>query len=222
MKENMKVNNNIIYKVTNKETEEVYVGVTTKSIDDRKKDHLKKSKKGKSYAFQNAIATYGADAFKWEQIDTAVSTNELAKKEKEYILEYNSKEQGYNSDSGGGIQKTVYQYDMLTGVLVNKYSNLTEASATVGLNKQDLSSICLSVNKVSKGFYWSYGCYDKFPLVKDKRRKKVAQYTLEGKLVKEFNSVAEASKYSGCNKTSIAKVCREERKTCGGFIWKYL
>ena len=143
----MKVNNNIIYKVTNKETEEVYVGVTTKSIDDRKKDHLKKSKKGKSYAFQNAIATYGADAFKWEQIDTAVSTNELAKKEKEYILEYNSKEQGYNSDSGGGIQKTVYQYDMLTGVLVNKYSNLTEASATVGLNKQDLSSICLSVNK---------------------------------------------------------------------------
>ena len=143
----------VVYKVTNNETEEVYIGITSKSIDDRKKDHLKKSKKGKSYAFQNAIATYGADAFKWEQIDTAITTNELAKKEKEYILEYNSKEQGYNSDSGGGIQKAVYQYDMLTGVLVNKYSNLTDASATIGLNKQDLSSVCLSVNKVSKGFY---------------------------------------------------------------------
>ncbi|OAD42868.1 endonuclease [Polaribacter atrinae] len=212
----------IIYKAENTQNGFVYVGATKKSIDDRKKDHLKKSKKGKSYAFQNAIATYGAEVFRWEQIDTAVSTNELAKKEKEYILEYNSKEQGYNSDSGGGIQKTVYQYDMLTGVLVNKYSNLTLAGALVDLNKQDLSSVCLSVNKVCKGFYWTYGCYDKFPLAKDKRRKKVAQYTLEGKLIKEFNSVAEASKYSGCNKTSIAKVCREERKTCGGCFWEYL
>ncbi len=214
--------NNIVYKVTNLETEEVYVGITTKSIEDRKKDHLKKSKKGKSYAFQNAIATYGADAFIWEQIDTAVTTNELAKKEKEYILEYNSKEQGYNSDSGGGFQKTVYQYDIETGLLLSKYPNLTIAGTVINLSKQDLSSVCLSVNKSSGGFYWSYDCYDKFPLSKDKRRKKVAQYTLEGKLVKEFNSVAEASKYSGCNKTSIAKVCREERKTCGGFIWKYL
>ena len=45
---------------------------------------------------------------------------------------------------------------------------------------------------------------------------------MQGEFVREFESVAEASKYSGCNKTSIAKVCREERKTCGGFIWKYL
>ncbi|MFD2528895.1 NUMOD1 domain-containing DNA-binding protein [Polaribacter marinaquae] len=56
----------------------------------------------------------------------------------------------------------------------------------------------------------------------DKRRKKVCQYNMQGEFVREFESVAEASKYSGCNKTSIAKVCREERKTCGGFIWKYL
>lgn len=217
----MKDNNNIIYKVTNKESEEVYVGITTKSLQERKKDHLKKSKKGKSYAFQNAIATYGADAFIWEQIDTSVTTDELAKKEKEYILEYNSKEEGYNSDSGGGIQKTVYQYDITTGELVSKYANLTLAGAVIGLNKQDLSSVCLSVNKSSGGFYWSYDYYDKFPLPKDKRRKKVSQYTLEGKFVNEFESVSEASKQSGCNKTSIAKVCRGERNCCGGFYWKY-
>jgi group I intron endonuclease len=213
--------NRIVYKVTNKNTEEVYVGVTTKSIEDRKRDHLKKSKKGKSYAFQNAIATYGVDAFKWEQIDTATTTNELAQKEKEYILEYNSKEQGYNSDSGGGIQKTVYQYDILTGVLVNKYSNLTDASATVGLTKQDLSKVCLSVNKVSNGFVWSYS--STFPIhINDKRRKVIQQFSLEGKFINEFNSVSEASKLTGCNKTSIAKVCRGERQSCGGYLWKYI
>lgn len=215
-------NNFILYRAENTQNGYVYVGATKKSIEDRKKDHLKKSKKGKSYAFQNAIATYGADAFNWEQIDTAVTTNELAKKEKEYILEYNSKEQGYNSDSGGGIQKTVYQYDILTGVLVNKYSNLTDASATVGLTKQDLSKVCLSVNKVSNGFYWMYGFVDKFIPFEDGRKKKVHQYNIQGEFLKEFESVFEASKETGCNKTSIGKVSRGERKSCGGFIWKYL
>lgn len=213
---------NIIYKVTNKETEEIYVGITTKSLEDRKKDHLKKSNKGKSYAFQNVIATYGEDAFKWEQIDTAVTIDELAKKEKEYILEYNSKEEGYNSDSGGGIQKTVYQYDILTGSLINKYSNLTNAGAVVGLNKQDLSKVCLSVNKVSKGFYWTYDYVEKFIPLKDKRKKKVYQYNIQGEFIDEFESVSEASKKTGLNKSSIAKVCRGERNSCGGYFWKFI
>jgi group I intron endonuclease len=217
----MKENNNFIYKVTNNVNNLVYIGMTTTSIEERKKDHLKKSKKGKSYAFQNAIATYGIDAFKFEQIDTALTTDELAKKEKEYILEYNSKEDGYNLSAGGDVQKSVYQYNISTGVLVNKYSNLTDASATVGLNKQDLSTVCLSVNKASKGFYWTYDYVEKFIPQKDKRRKVVYQYTIQGEFIKEFKSVSEASKQTGCNKTGIAKVCRQERLQCGNFKWYY-
>ncbi len=212
----------IIYKVTNKINDEVYIGATSVSILDRKKDHIKNSKKGKTYAFQNAIGTYGVDAFKWEQIDTADSTDELAKKEKEYILKYNSKEEGYNSDSGGGVQKTVYQYDLKTRKLIKKYSNLTFAGAVIGLNKQELSSVCLSVNKVCKGFYWTYDYVDKFIPIDDKRKKKVYQFDLHGILVKGFNSVSNASKETGCNKTSIAKVCRGERKSCGGFYWEFV
>ncbi|WP_223267274.1 NUMOD1 domain-containing DNA-binding protein [Polaribacter sp. IC073] len=48
------------------------------------------------------------------------------------------------------------------------------------------------------------------------------QYSIQGIFIKEFNSVSEASKLTGCNKTSIAKVSRGERNSCGGFIWKYL
>jgi group I intron endonuclease len=211
----------IVYKVINEENGKVYIGGTTKSLEERKKDHLKKSKKGKSYAFQNAIATYGADIFKWEQIDTALTTDDLAQKEKDYILEYNSKEQGYNSDSGGGIQKTVYQYDLSTRMLVKKYSSLSVAGATVSLNKQDLSKVCLSINKVCKGYVWCYS--STYPIgVKDNRKKVVQQLTLEGEFLTEYKSVSEASKLTGCNKTSIAKVCRGERQSSGGFNWKYL
>jgi predicted GIY-YIG superfamily endonuclease len=53
----------LVYKVTNAIDSKTYIGVTTKTIEERKKDHLKKSKKGKSYPFQIAIATYGIDAF---------------------------------------------------------------------------------------------------------------------------------------------------------------
>jgi len=217
----MKENNNFIYKVTNSINNLIYIGMTTTSIEERKKDHLKKSKKGKSYAFQNAIATYGIDAFKFEQIDTALTTDELAKKEKEYILEYNSKEDGYNLSVGGDVQKSVYQYSISTGVLVNKYTNLTDASTTIKLNKQDLSKVCLSVNKVSNGFYWTYDYVEKFIPQKDKRRKVVHQHTIQGEFIKEYKSVSEASKETGCNKSGIAKVCRQERQQSGNFKWSY-
>jgi predicted GIY-YIG superfamily endonuclease len=53
----------LVYKATNTVDSKIYIGITTKTIEERKKDHLKKSKKGKSYPFQIAIATYGIDAF---------------------------------------------------------------------------------------------------------------------------------------------------------------
>ena len=218
----MKENNNfIIYKAENTQNGYVYVGVSTKTLEDRKKDHLQRVGKSYSGAFQEAINTYGAGAFSWEQIDTAIDNDELAQKEKEYILEYNSKEEGYNSDGGGGIQKTVYQYDTITGKLINKYSNLTDAGNVINITKQHLSNVCLSVNKYYRGFYWSYDFVEKFISLKDNRKKKVYQYNIQGEFIKEYNSVSEASKQSGCNKSSIAKVCRKERKSSGGFKWEY-
>ena len=210
----------LVYKVTNAIDSKTYIGVTTKTIEERKKDHLKKSKKGKSYPFQIAIATYGIDAFIWEQIDTAFNTDELAKKEKEYILKYNSKEEGYNSDEGGGIQKSIYQYD-LKGDLLNVFETLQSAGYAVNADKKQMSKVCLSVNKWYKNFYWTYDYVEKFITPKDRRKKVVHQYTIQGKFIKEYKSVSEASKKTGCNKTGIAKVCRQERLQCGKFKWYY-
>ena len=212
-------NKGIIYKVTHKESSKTYIGATTASIHKRKLDHMKLSKRKKQRTFYKAIATYGPNAFKWEQIDTASSTDELAKKEKEYILKYNSKEEGYNSDVGGGIQKTIYQYN-LDGRKVNKFTSLESAGNAVNAVKQNISAVALGDNKTCKGYYWSY--FPAFPKnLNDERKKRVLQYSLYGEYINEFNSVSEASKQTDCNKTSIAKVCRDERKSCGGFKWKY-
>lgn len=210
----------IVYKVVNQYNNNIYVGVTTTSVAQRRKKHYEDSKKGIDRKFYNALTTYNPDTFIWEQIDTASSNDELAKKEKNYILKYNSKENSYNSDVGGGIRKTVYKYD-LKGAFIEKYDCLKNASATVGASKQQISRACLT-NKEYKSFYWSYDYVDKLtPNKEDKRKKNVLQMSLDGDFIAEYNSVSKASDITGFNKSSIAKVCRGERKQCQGYLWRY-
>lgn len=217
-KDNMK-KELIIYRVSNKSNNYVYIGATTKSIEERKKDHFYKSSNSYERKFYKALNNYGVDAFTWEQIDTANNLNELAKKEREYIVEYNSQEKGYNSDSGGGFSKYVYKYSK-EGEFLAKYDSLDKAALTVSSKKQQISRACLTSREYAD-YVWSYSdSFDKIE-IKDGRTKKVFQYSLENEFISEYNSVSEASKDTGCNETSIAKVCRGERNKCGGFKWRY-
>lgn len=213
-------NNYIIYKVVNTKTNEVYIGGTTKSIEERKTDHLQKANKKVGSYFQEAIGTYGSDAFTWEQIDTASNNDELASKEIKYISEFDALENGYNSDKGGGIKKTVYQYN-LDGSLNTSFEDLTTAGNSINVHKQDISRACWNVNHSLGGYFWSYDKMGTFIPDNDNRKKEVTQSSIDCKLVAQFISVAEASRKTGISKTSIAKCCRGERKSSGGFIWKY-
>jgi len=211
----------IIYSVKNKVTGEFYVGITADSIEKRKKDHKQKANSGHGHRFQEAISTHGVDAFSWKEIDTAESIDELAQKEKQYVLKYNSKEEGYNSDEGGGIKKSVYQYNIEDGSLINIFDCLEDAANVVSGIKQQISRACLSINKSFGGYYWSYEYKEPFKPEIDCRRKEVLQIDLEGNLKDVYTSVAEASYKTGVNTSSIAKVCRGERKTAGGYVWQY-
>lgn len=211
----------IVYSVKNKITGEVYIGVTTNSVHQRQLDHTERSSRGELNKFHEAISTYGADAFSWTQIDTASSNDELAQKEKEYIIHYDSKENGYNSDSGGGIQKTVYQYSIEDGSLLNTYDSLVSASKTVNAHKTCIGNACIGQNMTCKGFYWSYSLSIPFVLQEDKRIKRVIKMDLEGVVIAEYKSVTNASKETGISKTCISRVCRGERNHAGGFRWSY-
>src|SRR5690606_18321640 len=137
------------------------------------------------------------EVFNWEQIDTATNSDELAQKEKQYILEYKSKEIGLNSDSGGGFKKSVYQYSIIGGILLNTFDSLESAGNSVNANKQHISRACLSVNNVYKGFYWSYEYKEPFKPNKDSRKKGVLQLSLNGNILAKYVSASEASRQSG-------------------------
>lgn len=219
--ENTQNNSGIIYKVINTETNQVYIGTTTKSIAERKNDHIQKSNKATDSKFHNAVSTYGSDSFRWIQIDTASNIDELASKEIKYISEYDSLENGYNSDKGGGFKKTVYQYN-LDGTPVNSFEDLTSAAISINATKKGISKACWNVNHTLGGYLWSYELKEKFIPDSDNRKKKVVQYTLKGAELARYVSASEASRKTGISKTCISRCCRGERKSSGGFIWNYI
>tara|TARA_R100000935_G_scaffold58912_1_gene99655 strand:- start:13502 stop:14161 length:660 start_codon:yes stop_codon:yes gene_type:complete len=212
-------NNYIIYKVKNIWTGQVYIGATTVNIKKRKLDHLERARRGERGKFHDALASW-TNAFTWTQIDCSCSMDELAEKEKNYIKDYNSKEVGYNSDSGGGIKKTVYQFRVEDGSLVNKFQGLDDAANSVHASKTGIGNACIGGSKTCKGFIWSYS--STFPAARmDERIKGVVQLDSNNVLLAEYRSVAEASRSSGLSKTCISRCCRGEREHTGGFLWKY-
>jgi hypothetical protein len=52
--------------------------------------------------------------------------------------------------------------------------------------------------------------------------RKIGQYSLDNNLVKEHMSISLASRENNISRSSISGVLRNDRKTAGGFIWKYL
>lgn len=56
---------------------------------------------------------------------------------------------------------------------------------------------------------------------KDNRSKKVIQYTLNGELLKIWDSINECGR-NGFSQGNIFACCRGKRKTHKGYIWKYL
>lgn len=53
------------------------------------------------------------------------------------------------------------------------------------------------------------------------RHKKVNQYSLDGKFIKQFQSVIEASEATGLIRTSITNACKGHARTAGGCLWRY-
>ena len=99
----------IIYKATFPNNK-IYVGQTTRTLEQRKKEHYRaiKNKKNKKYNYPlyRAIRKYGWDNLKWEIIDYGENKKELDEKEIYWIEYYNSyvgfsNSNGYNLTLGG-------------------------------------------------------------------------------------------------------------------------
>lgn len=210
---------NKVYRIWNNLTGDSYIGSTTKEIELRLQDHLQKSVKKVDNKFHKAIENFGSQAFEIELIDEAETTDELAQKEIHYIEAYNSMQNGYNSDRGGGFRKTIYQFEFNNPEPIATYQTLEEAGNSVNASRKTISNACLGSLKSAMGFLWSYT--PEYPIVEDKRPKTVYQYDLDGLLIATFSSAREASRKLGIGLSSITRCCRGERKQTHGYRFSY-
>lgn len=60
------------------------------------------------------------------------------------------------------------------------------------------------------------------PKAADASKRKVCQYDLKDNIINIFDSQREASDKTGTCRSSITRCCTGNRKTAGGFKWKYL
>lgn len=94
-----------IYKITNKITNKIYIGQTTRNpyIRWNKHQRISLNPNNKDFSFiHSSIRKYGVDNFTFDVIDTAENKEELNEKEIYYIKKFNSMApNGYNLTSGG-------------------------------------------------------------------------------------------------------------------------
>ena len=94
----------VIYKITNTENDKIYIGQTTKTLNERKRGYKNDVRFAKvCRPIIAAMRELGMDKFSFESIYETDSKADLDLKEKEYIKKYNSAnpEHGYNVELGG-------------------------------------------------------------------------------------------------------------------------
>lgn len=100
-----------IYKITNQINNKIYIGQTIKDIQTRFKQHIYVAiKLYTNTKLYKAIRKHGADKFIINQIDSALTREELDQKETYYINLYNSYIDGYNSTLGGEDNPMNHEY----------------------------------------------------------------------------------------------------------------
>lgn len=184
-------------------------------------------------AFHRAVKKYGYDNFKRTTIKVFDTKEEAYEFEKLIVTPTLLKsKQCYNTTIGGigggnEIQKkTVYQFD-LNGNFIKSYKSVRDAAMAVSPDNQDtirasIKNCCLGTSYSSCGFFWSY--YKEFIKKEDyqnninRRKNKIAQYTLSGKFIRYYDNIIEAR-----NTTGLRNLYSSIRGECsiGGFQWRY-
>lgn len=209
-----------IYKITNAINGKIYIGQTSRTINVRWREHKSRSKTGDKSYLHNAIAKYGTENFEIEMVEECPQLL-LNEREIYWIDFFNSYyPNGYNLTVGGGGNQKIDQ---------EKIVQLWEE----GLARQEIAErlgIASSTVSAHLQGYPTYSVTESRSRTEQKNqthfkpKKKVCQYTWEGKFIKQYNSLREAVEAFGENERTISYLsaaCRGALYTWRGYQWRY-
>ena len=112
------------------------------------------------------------------------------------------------------LQQGKDEVDHINGIRTdNRVNNLRWCNRKENVNFPIARSKYLSSNKER---------IEHIRMAKAKHSLKLVQLTLDGTIIKEWNSVKQASKSLGIQENNVYAVCIGKRKSTGGYKWKYI
>ncbi|MCF0126859.1 MAG: GIY-YIG nuclease family protein [Clostridia bacterium] len=179
----------LIYKITNKINNKNYIGQTTRSLEDRKKDYVKEVRFSKAdRPIIRAMRKYGIENFEFEILKDNVETqDELDILEIQYIKKYNTQVDvgdGYNLKYGGQGGKHAEETKRKIGEAQLGEKNHMYGK-TGALNPSSIKVIELTTGE-------------------------------------RFDSAMLAASNFNVNFSHVCAVCRGERGSTGGYVFRYL
>lgn len=122
--------------------------------------------------------------------------------------------------------------------VINTWRSIVDCAEETGLDDRKIAAVCRGDRKTTQGyrFAWvvdgeliipeySRDRYKGDPNTTQKQitNRKVAKIDLvTNEIIDVYDSIALASRQSGCDGSSISKVCNGKRNKCGGFKWQYV
>lgn len=209
-----------IYKITNTENQQVYIGQTRRSYTERWAEHLRDREKEPycNWPLYRMLNKVSPEKIKWEIIEE-VDNQLLNEREQYWIEQYDSYNNGYNATLGGDAG---YKYDyqeILAYWLTEGNKNFTKTAEYFGSSKTYISQIIHSLGYETRD--WSeINSHDH-----DSIKRKVNQIDLStGKVIQTFNSITEAAIAMGDAdlRKSIPNICNGLRPSLCGYGWQYV
>lgn len=209
-----------IYKVTNKINGRSYIGSTNRTPHDRWIEHISssKSERCKDRPLYIAMNKYRVENFDLETIEEC--DDDIAFEREIYWIDfYDTFRNGYNATYGGGGKSTI-DYGLVYETYKQLGLSLADTADRLGISKDQASIIIRSLSGANR-------------LKRiDKRSVRVNMFSKDMKYIRTFSSINDASKFlveqNGVGENCISgygahisKACRGERKSAGGYIWKY-
>lgn len=225
------MNNNIlIYRITNKINNKIYIGQTTQGLQVRWARHVISARnKADNYVFHNAINKYGPENFITEVLEYC-TPEELNEREKYYIELYNSLvPNGYNIRLGGDDcgRKAIYQLNLYDNKIVAKYASITEASIEIQGDVSVIAKASKNHRATAYGYRWrlvdNYDASEEIDSNYHLVGRPVYQLDIHKKqIIKKYNSSIEAIRELNLCQSSFSQCVTGVNKTCGGYGWCYV
>jgi group I intron endonuclease len=207
MKQTMK-ERGTIYSVLCKVTNKRYIGQTVRDVNVRWKEHITDSRNHPKTLLHKAIAKYGPSMFVVRSIEEDVSINNLDEREKYWISEFDTFNNGYNLTEGGqGDSRGELSEESKDKIRQTHFGKVK-------------SSGC--IEKVIQA-HKSSGNYPKNPEGgRLHAKQKVRGTNIQTGEILEFDSIKEAADAVGIKYPNICACIKGRQNHSGGYKWEKL